>query len=238
MNGHELGETIQRFEIRNPNTNNEVNAPVAFNSMFKSNSDPAAATPVYLRSETAQGHFTSFRKLLDYNSATMPFVSAPIGKAFRNEISPRSGLLRAREFLWRRSSILWILSEKRHPKFAEVKDVRLPLLDREAQISGKSSALSMSVADTVAQRVIDTETLGYFVARTFIFLLKVGVDPARVRCRKHLASEMAHYATNRWDAETSVSYRWIECVGCADGSASDLSVHSKRTGRRLIVRER
>lgn len=50
----------------------------------------------YLRPETAQGQFLVFKKLLDFNNDKMPFASAQIGRSFRNEISPRSGLLRVR----------------------------------------------------------------------------------------------------------------------------------------------
>lgn len=48
---------------------------------------------------------------------------------------------------------------------------------------------------------------------------------------------MAHYAKDCWDAELLTSYGWIECVGCADRSAYDLTVHAKRTGEALVVRE-
>ncbi|KAJ3201585.1 Glycine--tRNA ligase 1, mitochondrial [Entophlyctis luteolus] len=52
-----------------------------------------------------------------------------------------------------------------------------------------------------------------------------------------MANEMAHYATDCWDAEIESSYGWIECVGCADRSAYDLTAHSKATKEKLVVRE-
>lgn len=48
---------------------------------------------------------------------------------------------------------------------------------------------------------------------------------------------MAHYASDCWDAELETSYGWIECVGCADRSAYDLSVHAARTNEKLVVRK-
>jgi len=51
-----------------------------------------------LRPETAQGIFVNFKKLLTFNNGKMPFACAQIGLGFRNEIAPRSGLLRGREF--------------------------------------------------------------------------------------------------------------------------------------------
>jgi len=50
----------------------------------------------FLRPETAQGQFVNFKKLLEFNNEKMPFASAQVGRSFRNEISPRSGLLRVR----------------------------------------------------------------------------------------------------------------------------------------------
>ena len=50
----------------------------------------------YLRPETAQGIFVNFKGLLDIKKGKLPFAAAQIGYAFRNEISPRSGLLRVR----------------------------------------------------------------------------------------------------------------------------------------------
>lgn len=57
-----------------------------------------------------------------------------------------------------------------------------------------------------------------------------------MRFRQHLANEMAHYACDFWDDELLTSYGWIECVGCADRSAYDLTVHAKRTGEPLFIK--
>jgi glycyl-tRNA synthetase len=54
----------------------------------------------YLRPETAQGMFVNFKRLLEFNQGQLPFAAAQIGNAFRNEISPRSGLLRLRYVLY------------------------------------------------------------------------------------------------------------------------------------------
>ena len=63
------------------------------------------------------------------------------------------------------------------------------------------------------------------------FLLTAGVDPKKFRFRKHAADELAHYATECWDAELfSERFGWIECVGIADRSAYDLSAHIDSSG--------
>ncbi|KAF2489294.1 glycyl-tRNA synthetase [Lophium mytilinum] len=236
--GPELGELINRFDIRNLNGNNPVHPPIPFNLMFKTSTGPDAAVPAYLRPETAQGQFVNFRKLLEYNENQMPFASASIGKAFRNEIAPRSGLLRVREFLL--AEIEHFVDPdggKKHKRFEEVRDVELRLLDRDTQLAGKKDLRSMTIGEAVEQCIVDNETLGYFLARVKLFLQKLGIRLEKLRFRQHLANEMAHYATDCWDAELLTSYGWIECVGCADRSAYDLTVHAKRTGVPLVVCE-
>ncbi|KPM43411.1 putative glycine--tRNA ligase [Neonectria ditissima] len=236
--GPELGELITQYDIRNPDGNGEVLPPVPFNLMFKSTIGPSAASPVYLRPETAQGQFLNFRKLLDFGQGSMPFASASIGKSYRNEISPRSGLLRVREFLMAEiEHFVDPETSKCHERFSEVAEMELPLLDKDTQLSGKTTIRVTSIGEAVRTRLVDNETLGYFLARVHLFLLKIGVDPSKIRFRQHLANEMAHYACDCWDAELLTSYGWIECVGCADRSAYDLSVHSKQTGTALVVKE-
>lgn len=78
----------------------------------------------------------------------------------------------------------------------------------------------------VLQGIVDNETLGYFIARVYLFLTSLGIDKERLRFRQHLQNEMAHYAQDCWDAEIECSYGWFECVGLADRSAFDLKAHS------------
>lgn len=168
----------------------------------------------------------------------MPFASASIGKSFRNEISPRSGLLRVREFLMAEiEHFVDPESGKKHVRFEEVRDVELVLLDRHTQLSGKTTLRTISIGTAVEEHIVDNETLGYFLARVQLFLKKIGIDQHKIRFRQHMANEMAHYAVDCWDAELLTSFGWIECVGCADRSAYDLTVHAKRTGEPLVVRE-
>ena len=75
------------------------------------------------------------------------------------------------------------------------------------------------------------------MARIHLFLTKIGIKPDRLRFRQHLKNEMAHYACDCWDAEIQNSYGWIECVGCADRSAYDLTRHTERTNQKLVARE-
>ncbi|WVN87971.1 glycine-tRNA ligase [Cryptococcus depauperatus CBS 7841] len=236
--GPQLGELIRKHKITNPATSNEVSEPVEFNLMFESNIGPTGHIKGYLRPETAQGHFVNFARLLEFNNGKVPFASAQIGKSFRNEIAPRQGLLRVREFTMAEIEHYVDPLDKRHARFDEVKNVVLTLLPKEVQSEGRTETVQKTVGEAVAQRVVDNETLGYFLGRTQLFLTKIGIDSTRLRCRQHMANEMAHYAADCWDFEIQSSYGWIECVGCADRSAYDLTVHSVRTKQPLRVQQR
>ena len=78
----------------------DLTEPRPFNLMFKTNVGPVedGSAFAYLRPETAQSIFTNFKNVLDSTSAKLPFGVAQIGKAFRNEITPRNFIFRVREF--------------------------------------------------------------------------------------------------------------------------------------------
>lgn len=215
-----------------------ANIPGKFWTSFSTGGGALTGSSVsYLRPETAQGHFLNFSRLLEFNNGRIPFASAHIGKSFRNEISPRAGLLRVREFTMAEIEHYVDPMDKSHERFGEVRDVTLALLDRHTQASGRTQVSHMTAGDAVAKGVIANETLGYFLVRVQQFLLKIGIDPERLRFRQHMANEMAHYATDCWDAEIHNFTGWTECVGCADRAAYDLSVHSAKTGHPLIARQ-
>ncbi len=78
----------------------DLTDPRPFNLMFKTAIGPVddGTSFAYLRPETAQNIFTNFKNVLDSTSNTLPFGIAQIGKAFRNEITPRNFIFRVREF--------------------------------------------------------------------------------------------------------------------------------------------
>ena len=161
----------------------------------------------YLRPETAQGLFVNFRRLLDFNQGKMPFAAAQIGLGFRNEIAPRNGLLRVREFCMAEIEHFVNPSDKTTPRFASVAGKVLSLFSQDAQL-GTGRPFPMAIGDAVARGLVNNETLGFFLARTQLFMEKIGLDPARLRFRQHLKTEMAHYAADCWDLEIHTSYGW------------------------------
>jgi glycyl-tRNA synthetase len=78
----------------------EKTAPRAFNLMFQTHVGPVedASAVAYLRPETAQAIFTQFKNVLETSRQKVPFGIAQMGKAFRNEVTPRNFTFRSREF--------------------------------------------------------------------------------------------------------------------------------------------
>ncbi|PIK50013.1 Glycine--tRNA ligase [Apostichopus japonicus] len=229
-----LAEVLKKYNVTSPLTNNDITEPVEFNLMFATQIGPAGNMPGFLRPETAQGIFVNFKRLLEFNQNRLPFAAAQIGQSFRNEISPRSGLLRVREFTQLEIEHFIDPSDKDHPKFEDVANLEVLLFSGSNQMSGKS-AMKTTFGQAVAEGVINSQVLAYFMARTYLFLLKVGVHPDKCRFRQHLDNEMAHYACDCWDAETKTSYGWVEVVGCADRSCYDLNQHAQHSKVPLVA---
>jgi glycyl-tRNA synthetase len=200
-----------------------------FNLMFqtkigvpKGGDDERKKSEGYLRPETAQGIFINFQRLLRFNRDKLPFGIIQVGKAFRNEISPRQSLIRLREFTLAEVEVFVDPNEKNsHPDFDSVKDRKLRLVPSEGEETEKS------VEEAVNSGIIANEYLGYHIARVNEFLEGLGIPRARLRLRQHHKDEMAHYATDCWDAEfLSDRYGWMEIVGVADRGDYDLSMHA------------
>ncbi|XP_060920267.1 glycine--tRNA ligase-like [Labrus mixtus] len=230
----ELTDLFVKYNVKSPTTGNDLTAPISFNLMFQTSIGPGGNMPGYLRPETAQGIFLNFKRLLEFNQGKLPFAAAQIGNSFRNEISPRSGLIRVREFTMAEIEHFVDPNEKVHPKFSNVADLMIILYSSKAQTSGQSAQI-MRLGDAVEQGVINNSVLGYFIGRIYLYLTKVGVAKEKLRFRQHMDNEMAHYACDCWDAETKTSYGWIEIVGCADRSCYDLKCHARATKVPLVA---
>lgn len=234
----ELGELLKKYDVKAPETGHALSDPYPFNLMFSTSIGPAGNLKGYLRPETAQGMFVNFRDLLYFNGGKLPFAAAQIGQAYRNEIAPRAGLLRVREFTLAEIEHFVIPDRKDHPKFGQVKELSFQLYPRAEQLGEAKEIVLMSMEEAVTNGIIANETLAYFIARTYLFLTAVGIDPQRLRFRQHLQHEMAHYACDCWDAEVECSYGWIECVGLADRSAYDLTAHAQKSKVELSAFEK
>ena len=203
--------------------------PFPMNLMFSTKIGAGRGKNAYLRPETAQGIFIAFRRLSNYFREKLPFGVAQIGRAFRNEISPRQGVIRLREFNQAELEFFVHPAEKKHPNFGEVSEDVLTLVDKFDKTH------RITLREAVERGIIANEVLAYFIGKTRRFLLAIGIKDEKLRFRQHKDDERAHYATDCWDAEALTSYGWIEIVGIADRTDYDLSRHAKFSGEDLSI---
>jgi len=218
---------------------NEVLGNVAvfnFNLMFSTTIGPGSQRIGYLRPETAQGMFVDFSRLLRFYRDKLPFGAVQIGKSYRNEISPRQGMIRLREFTQAEAEIFVHPDEKNHhPSFKRYADYSMPLLTYIQQ-QNCEDPVEITMREAVDRGIIANEYVAYYVALTHDLLVTIGIKPERLRFRQHLPDERAHYATDCWDAEVfSPRFGWVETVGIADRTDYDLKAHSGQSGTPMTV---
>ncbi|MDY6964735.1 MAG: glycine--tRNA ligase [Halobacteriota archaeon] len=212
-------ELIEKLNVKCPECGGGLGSIDEVTLMFKTSI--GMKRPGYLRPETAQGIFIDFNRLLRFYRGHLPFGVIQVGRAYRNEISPRQGVIRLREFTLAEAEVFVDPRDKFHPKFGEVKDFALTLFPMDQK------EREMAIGEAVKSGIVANEFIGYFMVRTYEFLVGIGISSDKLRFRQHLKDERAHYATDCWDAEAySERFGWVEVVGIADRTNYDLSSHS------------
>jgi glycyl-tRNA synthetase len=226
----QLADELETQGVTCPECGGPISRPESFNLMFATRAGPGEGREAYLRPETAQGIFVNFNHLYRLGRERLPFGVAQLGRGFRNEISPRQGVIRLREFnmaeveaFFHPSKRFWTGDMRKYA------DTPLTLVPNEGD------QVQMTLGEALDKGIMCNEALAYFVGVTQRFLIGVGVDPERLRFRQHLQTEMAHYASDCWDAEALLSFGWTELVGIADRGDFDLRRHHERSGHDMRV---
>ncbi len=232
----EVEEVIAEYELVCPSCGAGLGgeAVEAFNLMFATNIGSGDSQPGYLRPETAQGIFVEFPRLKEYARNTLPFGVTQIGRAYRNEISPRRSIIRTREFTQAELEY-FIDPEEDEPDLSAVEDVDVALYPVTEQNAEDGEELETTIGDAVAEGVIADPWVAYFLGIAQEWYDSIGVDMDRFRFRQHLSGERAHYASDCWDAESEIDGNWIEIAGFAHRGDYDLSKHAEHSGDRFTV---
>jgi len=205
-----------------------------FNLMFETNIGPGSSSPGYLRPETAQGIFVEFPQLAEYARNQLPFGVTQIGRAYRNEISPRKSLLRVREFTQAELE-LFVDPEEDEPVISAVADVEAPFYPASEQEGDDGEITEATVGEVLEEGVVGDPWIAYYLGIAKQWYESIGVDMDRFRFRQHLPGELAHYAADCWDAEAEVDGDWIELAGFAYRGDYDLSKHAEHSDEEFTV---
>ena len=224
----EMEALIREHELACPNCGAALaGEPVSqFNLMFETAIGPGDGSRAFLRPETAQGIFVEFPRLKSYARDQLPFGVTQIGTGYRNEISPRKGLVRVREFTMAELE-LFFDPERNHPDLDAVADVSLPLYPAETQANERTEYVDLTVSEAVDEGILSNDWIAYYLGVARQWYERIGIDLSRLRFRQHLPGELAHYSSDCWDAEAEIDGDWIEIAGFAYRTDYDLSKHAE-----------
>ncbi len=234
-----IARLIREHNIRCPKCGGILSEPEAFNLMFTTYVGPkkTRANLAYLRPETAQLIFTNFKNIVFTMRVTLPFGIAQVGKAFRNEISPRNFLFRMREF--EQMEIEYFINPKKMnycPFFEEVKDTEIYILTAEMQEEGIEDARRITAKEALETGIIENEWHTYWIVESLKWLWSIGLKPEHLRAREHVKTELAHYAIQTFDIEYYFPFMgWKEIEGISNRGDFDLRRHQEFSKEELHI---
>lgn len=232
----ELTEIINKLGIVCASCKSPLGPVETYNLMMKTRL--GLEQDAYLRPETATTTYLLFRRFLTFFRDKLPMSVFQIGKAYRNEISPRQGMLRLREFTQTEGQIFILEEDEMNwPQFEDIKDKELPLLPYQVQEKGKHEPVRMKMSEALKKGHFQKPAYAWCVYIAYDIFRKMGFSEDKMRLRQHLQTERAHYAQDAWDIEIHTdSFGWVECCGVHDRGNYDLTRHQEFSKEKLHVK--
>jgi glycyl-tRNA synthetase len=227
----QLVDQIKKREIKCPECHGEFGEAKQFMTMFSTTIGPYSDAVGYGRPEAAQSIFVEFKRLYETARERLPFGVVQIGHALRNEISPRQGLLRLREFTIIDIEFFFDPEEPHCALLKDVENEKLRLLLAEAKLKGEKEPIKVTVKQALDKGFIKTEWQAFFMAQAKRFLMQLGVPEDKQRFIEKLDWERAHYSTQGFDQEIHMErWGWVEVSGHNYRTDYDLKQHMKFSG--------
>ncbi|MFH1751073.1 MAG: glycine--tRNA ligase [Candidatus Micrarchaeota archaeon] len=229
MSADALSTLLKERKLKCEKCKGELGLSKPFNLMFKthvgaSEEESAAA---YLRPETAQMIFTNFKQLQFASRKQLPFGIAQVGKAFRNEISPRNFIFRCREFSQMELEYFIHPQKLSDCPQLDTEDLSLEISIITAAMQERQPAegRKFTFKDLVSKKVIGTKWHTYLILLSYRWFLSLGIKAANLRLREHVKAELSHYSLETWDLEYRYPWGWKELAGIANRGDFDLRQH-------------
>jgi len=207
----------------NPENGVRLSEPRPFNLMFKTYVGPVESEDnvAYLRPETAQAIFAQFKNVLETSRQKVPFGIAQIGKAFRNEVTPRNFTFRSREF----------------------EQMELEFFIKPDEVVEAVSGTVAAVAGASPQSAIGSPQSNwgweawhkYWVEERVRFYEDIGLPRTTMEEYWQKPEELAHYARATVDLLFKFPFGTQELEGIAARSDYDLSQHERFSGKQMGV---
>ena len=227
-----LKELLVSNKVKCPNCGSVSWEVKLYLNMFETTIGPYSDSKGFLRPETAQGIFVEFSSLYSINREQLPMGVAQIGRGYRNEISPRQGLIRLREFHMMELELFIDPEDEEAPELP--KDEKLRLLHEKAREKGEPEELSPHEA--YEKGIIKKKWMAYFLYLSKKFLNELGVPDEKQRFYEKIAGERAHYSAQTFDHEVYLDdMGWVEVAGFAYRTDFDLKSHMQASGKEMYA---
>ncbi len=218
----ELTQLIKKHNVRCPRCKGELGDVSVLNMMFPLDIGAGKDTRSYLRPETAQGAYVNFLRHFNIHRMKLPLGLAIVGKAFRNEISPRQLLLRQREFTQAELQIFFDPKKiDEHENWKDTSKYKLMILSDK-----KITEVS---CESIAKKSKLPKFYVYHLAKVQQFFLDaLKIPKSKFRFRRLSDEEKAFYNKIHFDVEIELEgIGFKECGGVHYRTDHDLSGHQK-----------
>jgi len=236
MSAAEIDTFITENLIRCPECGGTLSKAEFYSTMFKTNIGPYGDVTGYGRPEAAQGIFVDFKRVYEASRERLPLGVAQVGTVMRNEISPRQGPIRLREFTIMEMELFFDPNDASCPYMDRVKGTLLPILlatERER----KSSRVTRVVPhEAVSKGIVLAEWMAYFMALSVEFVNSLGIPADKQRFEEKMVAERSHYSSQTFDHQIWLDrWGWVEIAGHAYRTDFDLAAHIKYSGADLSI---
>ena len=237
LSQQKLDNLIKKHAVQCPDCEGELLPSEPFNLMFQTQIGSLDTRQIgFGRPEAGQGQFLDFKRLYLAAREQLPLGIAQVGRCVRNEIAPRKGPIRLREFTIIDYEIFFDPEDPTYPSIEQIQDQRLRILPASEQLLGSDSVSTLTVREALAEKVVENEILCYFMALAVTFLEDLGIPFDKQRMREQLPDEKAHYSEQTFDQEVWLDrWGWTEISGHAYRTDYDLRNHMMHSGEDLRV---
>ena len=236
MSGEEIDRFISVNHIRCPECGGALGKSEFFSTMFKTNIGPYSDIVGYGRPEAAQGIFVDFKRVFEATREKLPLGIAQIGTVMRNEISPRQGPIRLREFTIMEMEFFFDPEEAKCPFLDRVEGTSLPLLLAKVREDGRADTITVNARQAVKEGKIITEWGAYFMALSVEFVKALGIPNDKQRFEEKMPAERSHYSSQTFDHQIWLDrWGWVEVAGHAYRTDFDLTAHIRVSGADLSI---
>jgi len=225
----EMTELIRKHKMKCPKCGGNLSEVTELNLMFPIDIGAFDKTKAYLRPETAQGSYLNFSREFDALRKKLPMGLAVIGKAFRNEISPRQGVYRTREFIQAELQI-FLDPEKilEHENWNEIKDYKLRLFPA----SSRDKIIELTCQEATKELNLPRFYVFYMAQIQKFYLEVLNYPREKIRFFELNEEERAFYNKIHWDFEVKLEALegFGELCGIHYRTDHDLKSHQKLSG--------